>query len=68
MADKPDADQPQDEREDRDLKDSAKSIGVEDADRMDPEEVVDAVQHTQTDSESSPSGWKAEREEEGEDA
>ncbi|WP_370327490.1 hypothetical protein [Euzebya sp.] len=55
-------DRPTDEREVEELRESAKSMGVEDADQKDPDEVVEAVQHTQTDSETSPSGWKAEEE------
>jgi hypothetical protein len=45
-----------------DLRESAKAIGVEDADQKSPEEVVDAVRHEQADSETSPSRWKADRE------
>lgn len=56
------------DREVEELKESAKAMGVEDADRKDPEQVVEDVQHTQTDSESSPSGWKAERDEDSEKA
>ena len=56
-------DTPKDEREERELKESAKSMGVEDVDRKDADEVVEEVRHAQTDSEASPSGWKAEHDE-----
>lgn len=56
---------PRDDEQAEELKDSAKSMGVEDADDKAPEEVVDAVRHTQTDSETSPSGWKADQEDAG---
>ena len=52
---------PKDDQQVEELRESAKSMGVDDAGRKDPDEVVEAVQHTQTDSESSPSGWKAEK-------
>lgn len=55
------------EREVEELRDSAKAMGADDVDGMDAEEVVEEVRHTQTDSETSPSGWKAAREEDAED-
>jgi hypothetical protein len=60
----PERDDPQqpDEQDVEDLRESAKAIGVEDADERSPEEVVDAVRHEQADSETSPSRWKADRE------
>lgn len=59
----PDQQTPESADEVEDLRESAKSMGVEDADDKNPEEIVEEVRHTQTDSQSSPSGWKAEREE-----
>lgn len=59
----PDQQTPQSNDEVEDLRESAKSMGVDDADDKDPDEIVEEVRHTQTDSESSPSGWKADREE-----
>ncbi|HUG83004.1 MAG TPA: hypothetical protein VMM13_00485 [Euzebya sp.] len=61
MADQQDT--PKDPHEVEELRESAKSMGVEDADRKDPDEVVEDVRHTQADSETSPSGWEAENEE-----
>ena len=57
----------QDEATDADvqqLRESAESMGVEGADRKDADELVEETRHAQADSESSPSGWKAEREQE----
>lgn len=58
-----DQDKPKDEQEMKDLQESAKSMGVQDVEEKDADEIVEDVRHTQTDSESSPSGWKAERKE-----
>jgi hypothetical protein len=60
-----DQEKPEDEQEMKDLQESAKSMGVDDVESKDADEIVEEVRHTQTDSESSPSGWKAEREEDG---
>ena len=46
-----------------DLRESAKEMGVEDADERDPDEVVEEVRKVQADSETSPSEWR----EKGED-
>jgi hypothetical protein len=59
MADKNDT---TDRKDVEELRESARSMGVEDVDRKDADEIVEEVRHTQTDSETSPSGWKAERE------
>jgi hypothetical protein len=58
------ADQQHDDQDEQELRESAESMGVQDADRKDPDELVEEARHAQTDSEASPSGWKAEREEE----
>lgn len=56
---------PKDQREEQEVRESAKSMGVEDVEGKDAEEVVEEARHAQSDSETSPSGWKAEREEDG---
>ncbi len=53
-----DQDRPRTDEEVEELRDAAKSMGVDDADRRDPDEVVDAVRRTQADSETSPSEWQ----------
>jgi hypothetical protein len=52
-----------DESEIQDLRESAEAMGVEGAASMDPQEVLEEARHAQADSEASPSGWKADREE-----
>ena len=42
----------------QDLRESAKELGVEDADERDPDEIVEEVRTTQSDSETSPSEWR----------
>lgn len=41
-----------------DLRESAKEMGVDDADERDPDEIVEEVRTTQSDSETSPSEWR----------
>ena len=65
MADQQDT--PKDERELEEARESAKSMGAKDVDGKNAEEIVDEVAHTQSDSELSPSEWKEEREEGGEE-
>ena len=46
------------ESEVEDLRESAKEMGVEDADRREPDEIIDEVREAQADSETSPSEWR----------
>lgn len=56
------ADQEKTDKKDvEELRESAGAMGVDDADRKDPDEIVDEVRHGKSDSETSPSGWKAEQ-------
>ena len=41
-----------------DLRESAKDMGVDDADQRDADEIVDEVREAQADSETSPSEWR----------
>ena len=50
------------EKDIEELRESAAQMGVRDADEKDPDEIVDEVRHGKSDSETSPSGWKAEQE------
>ena len=58
MEERPDDTEVTSEEEAEELRDSAASMGVDDADDRDPDDIVDEVRHAQADSEVSPSEWK----------
>ena len=53
-----DDDRPDSEEEVQDLQESAKEMGVEDADERSPDEIVEKVRDTQADDQISPSEWE----------
>jgi hypothetical protein len=56
------SDQPRNEQEVEELREAAKEMGVEDADRKDAEELVHDAQEEGADSASSPTQWKTDPE------
>ncbi|CAN5275450.1 hypothetical protein BH23ACT9_BH23ACT9_31240 [soil metagenome] len=58
-------DRPKDDEQVEELRESAETMGVEDVEEKDPDQIVDEVRHGKADSETSPSGWHADRDEDG---